>query len=217
MGEIVTLPGDRHNETQMLLPWYVNGTLDHAERMIVDAHLAECGACREDLESERRLAHAVAAGVSRADFEWSRLEAQLTPPAASRSWSRSPRRAWASARQPGRPSRMGWIVAGQAAAIVAMAIFLLPGRTERPAEYRALGAAPAEHHGNVLAMFRPEMSEKDLRDLLKRSGARVVDGPTDADAYVLEVPGGASGRALAMLRKDGDVTMAEPIAQAPAE
>lgn len=36
-----------------LIPWYVNGTLDAAERSTVDAHVRECGACRELLETAR--------------------------------------------------------------------------------------------------------------------------------------------------------------------
>jgi hypothetical protein len=85
------------------------------------------------------------------------------------------------------------------------------------APYRVLGDAPSARPGNVLAMFRPETTEARFRAALQASGARVVDGPTSAHAYVLDVPGGAAGPALALLRRDPEVTMAEPIDRAPDE
>ena len=45
----------------MLLPWYVNGTLEGAELALIEAHLDECAECRADLEAERLLAAEFAA------------------------------------------------------------------------------------------------------------------------------------------------------------
>jgi hypothetical protein len=38
-----------HNEVNLLLPWYVNGTLSETDREKVQAHLDVCGDCREEL------------------------------------------------------------------------------------------------------------------------------------------------------------------------
>jgi predicted anti-sigma-YlaC factor YlaD len=35
------------------LPWWVNGTLEEAEAQRVEAHLAECAACRDELAATR--------------------------------------------------------------------------------------------------------------------------------------------------------------------
>jgi len=43
-----------HDRTLELLPWFLNGTLDAAERREVEAHLASCDACREELAATRR-------------------------------------------------------------------------------------------------------------------------------------------------------------------
>jgi hypothetical protein len=47
--------------------------------------------------------------------------------------------------------------------------------------------------------------------LLNASGAELVGGPTDADAYVLHIPSERRTAALASLRNRPEVVMAEPI------
>jgi hypothetical protein len=64
---------------------------------------------------------------------------------------------------------------------------------------------------NVIVMFRPNSSEADLRKLLDSSGATFAGGPTEADAYLLHVPVETRPRALAALRADPNVTLAQPI------
>src|SRR5579863_641843 len=56
MADIIRLRGSPHEQTQELLPWYINGTLDAGETAVVDAHLPECAECRADLSAERVMA-----------------------------------------------------------------------------------------------------------------------------------------------------------------
>ena len=44
-------PHDGIHPQALLLPWFLSGTLEAAERKQVTAHLAECAACRTELES----------------------------------------------------------------------------------------------------------------------------------------------------------------------
>lgn len=223
MTEILSTSEERHEEAQLLLPWYATDRLDADERALVSAHLAGCEACRADLATERRLAAAVRAERDEVAPAWEAFAARLDRPAAS---APAPRRRTRDAmaglrRAAGRPQALRWAVAAQFAAVLVLGAAVL----DRPAAdgpYRVLGDAPAAaaaaaRTGNVLAMFRPETTEAQLRRALQASGARLVDGPTAAGAYVLAVPGGAGGGALARLRADAEVTMAEPIEQAPAE
>src|SRR6185437_15286559 len=81
----------QHPEISALIPWYVNGTLDEREAQRVEAHLALCAMCREDLAQERY----VYRGMNSAPFvehipasSLKRLQAQLdgaeaAPPAVS--------------------------------------------------------------------------------------------------------------------------------------
>jgi hypothetical protein len=51
-----------HESVWLLLPWYANGTLEAAERRLVEEHLAGCAACREELASCNVLAAALRSG-----------------------------------------------------------------------------------------------------------------------------------------------------------
>lgn len=220
MTQILPFPTDRHAEVHLLLPWYVTGQLDAVETAFVAEHLAECGACRADLVQERHLADAVARDTGETGDSWAAMAARLdatssvsVATAAQRRRTRDPLRA--ARRAVMRPRTLRWVVAAQFVAMLALGAQTLTQRSDgRPGAYHVLGDAGATHSGNVLAMFRPEASEAAFRRALQASGARLVDGPTASGAYVLAVPGDA---ALARLRRDADVTMAEPIEQAPAK
>jgi hypothetical protein len=60
-------------------------------------------------------------------------------------------------------------------------------------------------------MFRADATVEDVRSTLRIANASIVDGPTAADAYLLHVPPQQRNEALAKLRADDDVQMAEPI------
>jgi hypothetical protein len=105
---------------------------------------------------------------------------------------------------------MGWALAAQAACLV-LTVGALVYETTKPPTYRALGAAPDSAAGNVVVIFRPDTREGDLRRILKDGGARLVDGPTAADAYVLHVPAQERAAALAKLRAQAQIVLAEPI------
>jgi anti-sigma factor RsiW len=216
MGHVVTFPADRHQDVQKLLPWYGTGQLDEADHALVETHLGECAECRHDLESEVALKAALASASPEAETGWAALEARArrsmpAPRRANRPWI-------AAGRKLMRPERLKWVVAAQFAALVVLGVAALPAApAARQGAYRALGDAPPARSGNVLAMFRPDASVSAMRLSLEATGARFVDGPTPAGAYLLQVPGGEKGRELAALRRDPNVTMAEPIEQAPAE
>ncbi len=220
MTQILPFPTDRHAEVHLLLPWYVTGQLDAVETAFVAEHLAECGACRADLVQERHLADAVARDTGETGDSWAAMAARIdatssvsVATAAKRRRTRDPLRA--ARRAVMRPRTLRWVVAAQFVAVLALGAQTLTQRSDgRPGAYHVLGDAGTTHSGNVLAMFRPEASEAAFRRALQASGARLVDGPTASGAYVLAVPGDA---ALARLRRDADVTMAEPIEQAPAK
>ncbi|MEO8813228.1 MAG: zf-HC2 domain-containing protein [Caulobacteraceae bacterium] len=196
-GRIVELHGDDHREVRLLLPWYVGGRLDGADRARVEGHLAGCAECRADVDIERRLAVEVAALPVVADLGWARMRGKL------------------DARPVGFARRRGarWTIPALsiAASLLLMALAGTLWRPAAPARYHALGAARATGVGNVVVIFRPRAREADLRAALRAGDARVVDGPTAADAWVLRVPAGERAAALGRLRGQAAVALAEPI------
>jgi hypothetical protein len=65
--------------------------------------------------------------------------------------------------------------------------------------------------GNVVVIFRPDVTEAAMRETLRRTHARLVDGPTAADAWVLSVPAAERSAALTTLKARREVVLAEPM------
>jgi hypothetical protein len=99
-------------------------------------------------------------------------------------------------------------------AVAQLAFVILAGSVllslSRPS-YRALGSAPPPASANMIVMFRSDATIEDVRRSLGSAGASIVDGPTSADAYLLHVAPQRRQAALATLRSDANVQMAEPI------
>jgi anti-sigma factor RsiW len=209
MAEIVSLRPSEHDAVQLLLPWHVNGTLSIEETARVEAHLAECDDCRHDLACERELAREVALLPLGADEGWQAMTMRLPEQISSRPGGRSPLFS--------RAGPVGWAVGGALAASVAFAL-AVAGLQQSPAPdktFRTLGSAGGAARGQVIVLFRPDATEQQMRALLAAQGARVVDGPTAAGAYVLRVDGRSPADAIGALRQSSEVVLAEPIASDP--
>lgn len=197
---------DLHAETRVLLPWLANGSLAGAELERVRAHLGECPACRAQLEWERGMtAGGDPAPRMSAQQAFSRLKPQLGPqelPNSPGRWLRL-----AAANDP------RWL---RSVAVIQLGVILVLGLVVvRPGPeqgfYHTLGARQAALQGNIVVSFEPATPERELRRILQASGARLVDGPTAADAYVLAVAPGEAGPALQRLRSEPAVTLAEAL------
>ena len=207
MSDIIHLRGTPHEEAQRLLPWYVNDTLDPQDRAAVETHLATCAECRDELEEERALrAHIATIPVDasqgfaalRDQIEARKAAAPLTPANDTRPFLR-------------RPVALGWALAAQAAMLaLVIGLTAIPRQEPKPL-YHALGSAPETAAGNVLAIFKPDLTEGDMRALLASVGAKVVEGPNASNAWVLRVPAANRAAALGKLRADGHVLLAEPV------
>lgn len=201
MGHVIPLHGDPHEVTQRLLPWYVTGTLEPVEQALVEQHLADCPDCHAELESERRLRAAVSA----------------LPPVPAGQWEALRDRALATPQErtsmfAGRAPRWLALAAAQAAILVLGIGAYEWARPGEDAAYHALSSGTDRPKGgNLIVIFRPDVSEQALRGTLKAVGARLVDGPTEAGAYVLAVPQAARETALQGLRGRAEIVLAQPI------
>lgn len=211
-GKLFQLPGP-HRDIEALLPWHVTGRLDAADAARVAAHLDNCAECRAQAEQERRLAAAIARTPATTDQGWAMMRERLD-------LDRPVRRSVAPLAEGRRASWrgwrwLGWGVGAQLSLASLAAAFVLP--VAGPASFHALGTAPvatttaAAAAGNMIVIFRPDITEAQLRQTLRASAARLVDGPTAANAYVLQVPGPRRDALLAGLRGDPRIVLAEPL------
>ncbi|MFC5479017.1 S8 family serine peptidase [Massilia suwonensis] len=193
-------PDDAHRATQENLPWLLSGRLGGEDRALAEAHLADCAACRADLVTLRRLRAAAELPDPPCDPDaaltklFDRIDAPVVgrPPAAAND-----------------PRWLRRAALAQCGVIVLLAALLI-WRGDASDAYRGLGAAPAVQ-GQAVVVFRPETSERELRRIVQASGARIVDGPTVTDAWVLALPQEDAAELLARLRAEPAVLLAEPL------
>jgi anti-sigma factor RsiW len=214
-GRVLDFIKSHHQKAQELLPWLVNGTLPADEAAVVEQHLQSCAACRAELQCLRTMAEAYVQGGADGDAEraLARLRPRLTagtdaPPAAAR-----PQGAAAAVFGPAAP--WPWLrvaLAVQLGVIVALT-WMVVQPEQRPVGFHTLSAAAAPSHapGSVVVVFDPLATQLQVAQLLRQASAKVIDGPTASDGYVLSVPDGALATALAELRASHAVVLAEPL------
>jgi anti-sigma-K factor RskA len=212
-GRVLRFEGSAHTEAQRLLPWFVNGTLKDEELARTERHLGECADCRREADGLRQLQAAFTDTAPSADATQSflrlrrRIEASAARPLPRLN---SMRRTWGSA-----SPWMRWAIAAQFAAIMVLGGLLFVD--DRPtASYRTLGDPTASGQGatsaspdKLVVVFDPQISEAQMRRLLRASGARIVDGPTDTGAYVLVVPARRAATVREALQAAPGVTLVE--------
>lgn len=213
-GRILPFDGSEHAAADVLLPFYVNGTLHGEELAFVEQHVLACEACRQEADWLRLVyaacaaspllqdaAHAVSAAhagsASHGPVEYSHAQHGIRR-RIREDWRRT--RPWTR-----------WLIAAQLAAIAVLGGIVT---TEAPvAPYRTLGGGNASAHmrDTVAVMFDPSISAAELRRIVLAANARIVDGPSATDVFVLEVPPDRIRPALALLRKEPAVRLAEPL------
>jgi anti-sigma factor RsiW len=206
MAEILPLRPSEHDAAQQLLPWHVNGTLSADETARVEAHLAACEDCRQDLAGERELAREVALLPLDVDDAWQAMAMRLPDAVKGGGGDRAPLFS--------RSGPVGWAVGGALAASIVLAVAIAGlQRPAAPAQtFHTLGSPGATGSAQAIVLFRPDTTAQEMRAILAAQGARLVDGPTAAGAYVLRIEGRSPADAIAALRQSSEVVLAEPIA-----
>lgn len=211
MGRVIRFRGGRHREVQELLPWYLTGSLDSADQERVDAHLSVCAECQAEVRFQKHLGPQIAELPLDVEQSWMRMRRRIDDDRAQR--PRHVQLAWLSLAGAGGMAwrnPVPWTGGALAGALAAIGILWMQPFGEF-GRYHALSAATAPSTGNIMVIFRPDTPEQQLRQTLRASHARLVGGPTDADAYVLSAPPSSQAATLAALRASADVVTAQPI------
>lgn len=219
-GRILRFESPEHRRVDALLPWYVNGTLHDDESARVEAHMPECARCQRELEWLRELQADCAKSdpLPQADVEAAlqRMRRRLDVGFGRRSLAsvRRAREGWRRA-----PAWTRWAMVAQLVLCASLAGVLIHGRVDGrgAAAYHTLGAAAAPQTGyaRLVLTFDPAISERELRQALRASGARIVDGPTATGVYLLAVRPDRAVHALATLRASRGVRLVENLSPVP--
>ena len=203
--------GAAHDDTEALLPWFVNGSLSPDEREQVARHLEQCAHCRSEV-LELRAFHSeytVDTPMPEAGRAFDRLRAIL--PGRGAPWPLRVTQRWRSLRQAYPQRWLPWAITGQLALIATLgALVVAP---DRPTPYQTLESAAtvAARNGSIVVVFAPDTRVDEMRRIVRAADARIVDGPTATDAYVLDVPNGNATAVLQALRGQRAVVLAEPL------
>jgi anti-sigma factor RsiW len=172
-----------HEDIELLIPWYVNGTLNEAEMDRVNGHLAGCPQCAADLQREVTVAQALRtapAGLEGLTLDrggWQTLAARLPPPA------RRIRRTLP------RTALVSLVLLLAAGAVVV-------GHQLRAPIYQTM-TAPGPYDGPLVqVVFDPSTPERVIRSVILDVGGTLVAGPTAIGVYRVGLPDASDGDAL---------------------
>lgn len=213
-------PLNPHQDLAALLPWYVSGTLSPAESTMLERHLTECSACRIDLAQCRQLA----AVIQDREADWqpapdgfARLMAGIdrleTPPVAAKAaapgWL-TRMRDWLRAT----PNPVRWTLALESMAVAALLLMVALPLRQAPVEYETLSSSiptPATTGPRAQVVFAATATISELHTLLRAIDGQIVAGPSALGVYTVALPTGTLAPALATLRGDARVRLAEPL------
>jgi hypothetical protein len=207
-GQVLQFDPAAHKVVDVLLPWFVNGTLEGDELAFVQQHLGECLRCQREVEwlREFHAACVAAAEVPGSSDGVRHLRRQLDAPRKRHGMLGRLRVHWRRALPWSQ-----WVIVAQLAGIVVLGALVVAG-DDGAARYRTLGAgSTAPTTGTHVVVFEPTATESELRRILRAAGATIVNGPTQANAYVLDLPKGRQDQAVRALKAERLVVLIESL------
>ncbi len=119
---------------------------------------------------------------------------------------------WSAQISAGWRTAQPWVRGLLAAQLAAIAVLgsLLVTDSRNEATYHMLGASnrSTQSRDAIAVIFDPSITESELRRVVSGVGARIVDGPTSMNAFVLEVPATQLDHAVQGLRAEHSVRFA---------
>jgi hypothetical protein len=206
-----------HRRAWDAIPWLVNGTASDSQRRAVEAHLHDCGPCRDEIERQRVLHAALSAPGAAPDAPgvehglaglMARIDdsGRVGAPAPADAITR---------RRPVMAALVCTLLGAVVIEAVGIAILAVDRRGDADAPFRTLTQAPAVVPQATLRIVpAPTMTVSELQRVLLDLRLQIVAGPNEAGAYALAPLAGppSTESQLARLRAVPGVRFAEPIA-----
>jgi hypothetical protein len=190
------------------IPWYPDG-LTADECGAVEAHAADCRACRAELAFVRG-DEEPAIELPDAERVYERVLDRITGDDRQAEWAERRMRMGRAARQVSVAA--GLLVAVISGTLTTGAIWIV---REAPTYGTAAADAPAitVSGPHLEVVFRADATAGEIREVLNRAGASVIAGPTQLGVYRLRLsPGSDVSAVIGALREEGRgvATFAEP-------
>jgi len=217
MSRHTSLLMTQHQQIQLLLPWYLNQSLEHNERQQVQRHLRSCLRCRRELVALRKLVAAVNQPSDlevAAEASFAGLRAKLQPDEPVRqppeSAIKKPTLACFESRvsvasgftgnaanRHGLLSRLNGSTGKHFAIAASMLLVMVAltmhyGRSPLTADYYTLSAAKTKATEGVKlrVVFSKSLTESGISSLLEKIHGRFVEGPNSVGAYTIRLADG---------------------------
>lgn len=208
---------DQHQQILLLLPWYLNKSLEHDELQQVESHLQSCIMCSRELVVLRKLAAAVKQSseldiAAEASFAGLREKLQTAEPVCQNSWASIKQQTfgWFMTRVNAAPSlssntanwhswslrlsgRPGMRFAIAASMLLAMIPLIMQyGRSPVTADYYTLSAAKPESPAGakLRVVFSKSLPDTSIDLLLEKIHGQLVEGPNSVGAYTVRLSTG---------------------------
>ncbi|MFZ6733891.1 zf-HC2 domain-containing protein [Undibacterium sp. Ji42W] len=205
-----------HSQVQDLLPWYVVNTLQPDEQQLVRAHLQTCTGCQDDLQWQQKLkaGEPAASTVPNVDRALARLLPRLDKQVQSTSAKHSnnflARLLSMFKREDKTATRWGMAVMVTQTAVIVGLVALMALPKQDDSSYRVLGNGERSS-GNIVVVFKPETTVKDIQRIMSINDARIIDGPTVTNAYLLNVDDARLAQSIKELRSEAGIELVESL------
>jgi hypothetical protein len=222
----------QHEKVSLLLPWYLNKSLQSDELQQVEQHLRSCLLCRREMQALDKLSKAVRQASDlemAAELSFAGLKNKLPMYPAAESFSNPLARQSSGlfrplkARSPHKALlRFSYPYLAIAATVLMAVIPLLlyfPDAKFK-ADYYTLAAAKTEAvtGPQLRVVFSPALPKSQIDAVLKQIQGQLIDEPNSVGAYTVRLthadsPNNSVEAALAFLRRQPVVVLAEPVLQ----
>ncbi|MEC4750485.1 zf-HC2 domain-containing protein [Methylomicrobium sp. Wu6] len=212
-------PYPAHHDIMLLLPWYVNKTLDDAELRAVENHLKVCSTCKREIAELNKLSLAIkqAATIDDPQASFSRLRARMHRGGDRKEQMTTSMRSRQGKRKfnfvlPIFPYRA---IAALALCILSIPAYFIVAR-QFENSYRTLAASeiPVAHDNEIRVVFSESADSRQRKSVIDSIAGEIVEGPNTLGVYLIRLKPALATRqvleTLATLRKNSQVIFAEP-------